>query len=94
MKPIDFPEQNIIFRGTMENSCDMPAFRDENQVISCWDLTWRERLRLLLGKKIWLWIFAPVPPHTSIDTLSPFTPDEDKPQWWLKMHGHDEVKEK
>ena len=56
MTPTSFPEQNIIFNPPegMEERCDpLPAFRGEGQVISCWRLTFWERIKLLFTGRLW-----------------------------------------
>ena len=55
MKPIEFKEQNIVFAKDQPEYNPLPAFRDEKgEVITCWNLTFRERLRVLFSGKIWL----------------------------------------
>jgi hypothetical protein len=34
----------------------------DNVVTSCWKPTWRERLRMLLGKPVWLHVVGGQPP--------------------------------
>lgn len=57
MKPIKFKEQNCIYAENQPGYLPLPAFKDsgsEGQVISCWKLTFIERLRLLFTGRIWL----------------------------------------
>lgn len=57
MKPIEFPEQNVVFAKDQPEYLPLPAFRNDGgmgEVISCWQLTLRERLRLLLTGKLWV----------------------------------------
>lgn len=55
MKPIEFPEQNCVFAKDQPEYLPLPAYRsDSGEVISCWRLTWKEVLRFLLTRKIWL----------------------------------------
>ena len=57
MKPIKFPESNITFAEDQPEYQPLPALKYDNQygeVISCWKLSFRERLRILFGGKIWL----------------------------------------
>lgn len=54
MKPIEFPEQNVVFAKDQPEYQPLPAHKTEDgEVISCWALTWRERLKLLCTGKIW-----------------------------------------
>ena len=62
MKPIDFPEKTVNLQrpsGMTEEQCSpLPAFRDGEHCISCWAPNWRERLAILLGRPLWLWIWS------------------------------------
>lgn len=56
MKPVEFPEQNLIIAKDQPEYMPLPAHlvRDqEGTVIFCWQLTLRERLQVLLTGKIW-----------------------------------------
>ena len=55
MKPIEFKEQNIVFARDQPEYKPLPAFKDKNgEVVSCWELSFRERIRVLLNGNIWL----------------------------------------
>ncbi len=57
MKPIEFKEQNVVFAKDQPEYQPLPAFKNEStqgEVISCWNLTLTERLRLLLTGKLWV----------------------------------------
>jgi len=57
MKPIEFPEHNVVFAKDQPEYQPLPAYRDpspEGQVISCWKLSFRERLRILFTGKLWV----------------------------------------
>lgn len=57
MKPIKFKEANIVFAEDQPEYIPLPAFRSntpEGQVISCWTLSFRERIKVLFKGKIWL----------------------------------------
>jgi len=55
MKPIEFPEQNCVYaENQKEEYLPLPAHKKiGGEVISCWSLTWRERLRVLVTGKMW-----------------------------------------
>lgn len=56
MKPIEFPEQNVVFAKDQPEYQPLPAFKDsgpEGVVVSCWQLTYKERIRILLTGKLW-----------------------------------------
>ena len=54
MKPVEFPEQTTVFARNQEPYLPLPAYTDGTEVISCWHLTLRERLRVLFFGVIWL----------------------------------------
>ena len=57
MKPIEFEEQNTVFAKDQPEYLPLPAFRDdspEGDVISCWQLSFRERFRILFTGKLWV----------------------------------------
>lgn len=54
MKPIEFPEQNVVFAKDQPEYIPLPAHRTvEGEVITCWALTWRERFALLFTGRLW-----------------------------------------
>jgi hypothetical protein len=57
MTPKKFKEVNITFAKDQPEYQPLPAFRNDSQlgeVITCWNLTFRERLRILFKGEIWL----------------------------------------
>lgn len=57
MKPIEFPEHNVVFAKDQPEYQPLPAFRaggEMGAVISCWKLTFRERLRILFTGRLWV----------------------------------------
>lgn len=57
MKPIEFPEQNVVFAKDQPQYLPLPAFRDSNDpegvVVTCWGLSFLERLRLAVTGKLY-----------------------------------------
>lgn len=58
MKPIEFEEQTTIL-GKPNNMTDdecssLPIYSDGEQTISCWRLSFRERLQILIFGKLWV----------------------------------------
>ena len=59
MKPIKFKEQNIGVAETQDEYVNLPAYKDDDGVIvSCWDLSLSERLRVLFSGKLWLALWS------------------------------------
>lgn len=57
MKPIKFKECNIEFAKNQPEYNNLPAFKDNSalgKVITCWELSFKERLRVLFFGKVWL----------------------------------------
>jgi hypothetical protein len=63
MKPVHFPESNAIFAKDQPEYLPLPSFIDPNDkngsVVFCWELTFKERLKLLFTGKVWvsIWTF-------------------------------------
>lgn len=57
MKPIPFKEQNMVIAKDQPEYVPLPAFKantPEGQVVSCWQLSFGERLRILFTGKLWV----------------------------------------
>lgn len=57
MKPVEFKEQNAVFGEGQKEYLPLPAYLDEGpygHVVSCWKLSIKERLRVLLYGRVWL----------------------------------------
>lgn len=76
MKVIKFKEQNIVFGKpegwTDEQCCSLPAYWGEDQIISCWKLSFKERIKLLFMGIMWLCIYSNVQPPVYLTTDNPF----------------------
>lgn len=86
MKPIEFKGQNIIFAKDQPEYQPLPALILENEtgeVISCWRLSLKERIKILFTGKMWLSLMSfnkPLTPSyltTNRDEL--FTIESDNP---------------
>lgn len=61
MTPIEFPEQNVVFAKDQPEYLPLPAFRNDSQqgeVISCWKLSFVERLQILFTGKLWICLLS------------------------------------
>ena len=55
MKPIDFPGANHTFAKNQPQYTQLPAFVSvDGTVTSCWSLSLKERVRMLLTGRLWL----------------------------------------
>jgi len=64
MEPIQFKEANKTLtkpQGMTDEQCgNLPTYSDGVQCISCWKMTWRERLSALFFGRVWLWVISGV----------------------------------
>lgn len=63
MRVIDFPQSNRIWYAppSMENCDDLPCYQNDEFIISCFKMTWKERINALLFGRIWHWHYASRP---------------------------------
>ena len=55
MKPLEFPQQTAVLAKDQPEYQPLPVYRaDDGEVISCWQLTWRDVFRLMFTRKLWL----------------------------------------
>jgi hypothetical protein len=74
MRPVKFNYANATFAKDQPEYEPLPAYTDGNQVFSCWSLTWRERLHVLLHGVVWFRVMtfgAPLQPQRP-QVFSPF----------------------
>jgi len=77
MFPISFKQQNFILKKppTMEEECkDLPAFKTDNYILSCWSRSFFQRLKFLIFGKLWVWVYTPTsqPPIALTIERTPF----------------------
>lgn len=53
MKPIDFPEKNVDVAKDQDEYLTLPAYVNKEETISCWQLTWWERVVVLFTGRLW-----------------------------------------
>ncbi len=57
MEPVKFEGQNCTFAENQPEYKPLPAYKTrDGKVVSCWELTFREKLKLLFGFKLFIWI--------------------------------------
>lgn len=91
MKPVDFEQSNVTYAKDQSEYLPLPAFRaDDGMVISCWELTWRERLKIIFTGRLWISMLTfngPLQPQLPM-VNSPFEPREKpNPQSWISLRG-------
>lgn len=55
MIPVKFPEANRELTGSHRS---LWVYTDGKQCISCWKLSWKQRLKALLFGKVWLSVLS------------------------------------
>jgi len=63
MKPIEFPEMNTVIAKDQGEYLPLPAYVERSQlsngeVVTCWKLTFLERLKVLFTGKFWFTVYA------------------------------------
>ena len=51
MKPLDFVERNQGWAANQPPYLPLPAYSDEKETITCWALSWRERVTVHVRRK-------------------------------------------
>jgi len=57
MTPKNFKESNVTFAKDQPEYLPLPAFKNDGskgEVITCWNLSFKERIRILFKGEIWL----------------------------------------
>ena len=70
MKPIKFKEINSKY---IANGCgDLPTYKNDEQIISCWKATPFERVIFLITGKMWFGVIGKQQPPIWLDVKNPF----------------------
>ena len=57
MKPVEFKHQNIVFAKDQPEYQPLPALRIDSptgEVVSCWKLSFKERIKIVFTGRVWL----------------------------------------
>ena len=82
MRGTEFPLSNDVLRGGHPDIYDLPIYRGQYAdgqpcVISCWSMTWRERLSVLLHGRVYAHFWARTHPPMVLVTTPP-APEPEK----------------
>lgn len=59
MKPVTFRGCNVTFAEDQPEYLPLPALRaPDGRVVTCWGLTWRERLSVLLRGRLYIMVLT------------------------------------
>lgn len=79
MVPVAFEQSNgtlgggpAAVYGTEDDVRDLPVHRGSGQVISCWRLSFWERLRVLVTGRVWLLVLGTNHAPVKLDAAEPF----------------------
>lgn len=75
MRPIAFPEATVTFARNQPEYLPLPVWfnpTERGEAVSCWRLTWRERVKVLFTGRLWLSVC------TYHHPLQPLLPTVDK----------------
>lgn len=92
MKPTEFKGQNSVFAKDQPEYQPLPALKldcETGDVISCWNLSFKERVRVLFTGKIWvsLMMFKKplTPSYLTTKRKELFILPDDKSKWYEKI---------
>ena len=54
VNPIAFPQQTTVWAKNQPPYLPLPAYTNDRETITCWQLTWRERIAVFLLGRLWL----------------------------------------
>jgi hypothetical protein len=79
MTPLKFKEATRTMTAPpgMANCGDLPAYASGEYFLSCWGLSWRERLSALFLGRCWLWVYSAGQPPVALEvkqTAFPWQP--------------------
>ena len=91
MKPIEFKYQNIVYAKNQPGYLPLPALKmntPTSEVVSCWKLTFKERLKVLVFGRVWMSLTSfnkPLTPsYLATDRKEIFSHPDDEIKWWKK----------
>lgn len=88
MKAVEFKHQNIVFAKDQPEYMPLPALRidsAEGEVISCWKMSIKERLKVLFFGRVWLSLMSfnkPLTPsYMSVNRKDVYSHHDDSVRW-------------
>jgi len=67
-KAVNFEQANDVLRGGDTGAADLPIYRADEYLVSCWRLPWIRRLRVLLTGCIYLVVQGKTHPPLYVET--------------------------
>ena len=92
MKPVNFKHQNVVFAKNQPEYRPVPALKldsSNGEVVSCWKMSFKERLRVLFLGRIWVSLLTfnkPLTPsYLSTNRKDVYSHTDDNIKWWKKI---------
>lgn len=92
MKAVPFKHQNIVFAENQPEYLPLPALKiesKEGEVITCWKLSFKERIKVLLFGNVWMSLMSfnsPLTPSMlAVNRKEIFSHPDDKIKWWKRF---------
>lgn len=92
MKPVEFKHQNIVFAKSQSEYQPLPALKIDSptgEVISCWKLSFKERIQVLVFGRVWLSIISfngPLSPsYLTLNRKELYSHPDDSILWYKKL---------
>jgi len=88
MKPVEFKHQNVVFAKDQPEYQPLPALRiesPEGEVISCWKMSFKERIKVLFFGRVWLSLMSfnkPLTPsYMAVNRKEVYSHSDDSVRW-------------
>lgn len=92
MKPVEFKDQNVVFAKDQPEYQPLPALKldtPKGEIISCWRLSLKERLKVLISGRIWLSLMSFNKPLTpsflTVNRKEVYSRPEDSIVWYKNL---------
>lgn len=70
MNPVNFEDMNCIFKA--EGCGDLPALKTDKHIVSCWEMTEKEKEEFIKTGKIYLSVRGNIQPPVSLYVDRPY----------------------
>lgn len=70
MNPVKFEDMNCIFKGP--NCGDLPALKTNTHIVSCWEMSQKEKEEFAKTGKIYLAVYGAAQPPVSLYVDRPY----------------------
>lgn len=92
MKPVEFKHQTVIFAKDQPQYQPLPALKidsPEGEVISCWKLSVKERIKIVFTGRVWLSLMSfnkPLTPsYLSVNRKEVYSHPDDQLSWIKRL---------